>query len=233
MTNKRRKSVRDLAASLGINRRAAASRLDASRATAYSGPRGDAAPGVSLRELWACAGAGVLRCDGDSGGWSLVDPAPAGAPSELVARVRSAPYVDAMEKNNWASEARHALAQIGRDIATAYADSVRTGKPALGPSAAPAPPMVPEPGKRVQAIDVFRTDPGWRGIMFAMDRPLAFQYRIDGDDRRFRATATGLRRETDGTRTELRLVLSGYVDAGGELWISPIQETWDSEGSRP
>jgi hypothetical protein len=240
MTNKRKKSVRELASTLGINRRAAASRLDARASSgkakapgrpteAYAGPRGDAAPGVSLRELWACASAGVVRCDGDSGGWSLVEPPPEGAPADLIDRCRSAAYLDAMEKNNWATEARHALGQIGRDIATAYAESVRKGKPALGPSTAPTPPAIPQPGKPVRAIDVFTTDPGWRSIMFAMNQPVAFQYRIETGDRRFTARATGLRSEADGTTTEVRLEFSGHLDGRGALWTSAIEETWSRQ----
>ena len=238
MTDKRKKNVRELAESLGIRRRAAASRLDANRSesvdrrkhpaagAAYTGPRGEAAPPVSLRELYACAAAGVVTCDGDSGGWTLVEPPPSSADVELVARCRSSPYVEAMEKNNWATEARYALAQIARDVGTAYADSVRKGTPALCASAAPTPPTVPAPGEPVQAIDQFRSDPGWRSIMFSMDRPICFQYRIEAGDRTFTASATGTRREKDGGTTDLNLVLRGRLDDTGALWTTAIEEAW-------
>jgi hypothetical protein len=237
MTNKRKKNIRELAADLGINRRAAASRLDAhrskpagsgARATgeAYAGPRGDAAPPVPLRELYACAAAGVVTCDGDSGGWALVEAPPSSAPVELVARCRSVPYVEAMEKNNWVVEARYALAQIARDIRTAYVESVHTGTPALCPSAAPTPPTVPAPNEPVQAIDQFRSDPGWRSIRFAMDRPVCFQYRVEASDRAFTASARGSRREKDGSAADVTLVLRGRLDDAGELWISAIEEAW-------
>jgi hypothetical protein len=237
MTNKRKRKVRELAADLGIRRRAAASRLDADRSGskgggarasadgAYAGPRGEAAPAVPLRELWACAAAGVATCDGDSGGWTLVEPPPSTAPAELVARSRSAPYVEAMAKNNWAVEARYALAQIARDVGTAYAESVRKGTPALCASAAPTPPSVPAPGERVLALDQFRSDPGWRGIMFSMSRPVCFQYRIEAGDRAFTASARGRRREKDGT-ADVTLILRGRLDEAGALWTTAIEETW-------
>ena len=170
MTDKRKKNIRELAASLGIRRRAAASRLDAGRSepaggggrapatgAAYSGPRGEAAPPVSLRELYACVAAGVVTCDGDSGGWKLVEPPPGGADVELVARCRSAPYVEAMEKNDWAPRRATRWRRIARDVGAAYAESVRRGTPALCSSAAPTPPTVPAPGERVQAIDQFQS----------------------------------------------------------------------------
>ena len=241
MTNKRKKNIRELAADLGIRRRAAASRLDAdagrpesadrgagapTTGAAYAGPRGEAAPPVPLRELWACAAAGVVTCDGDSGGWTLVEPPPSGAPVELVERCRSAPYVEAMEKNHWATEARYALAQIGRDIGTAYAESVLKGTPALCASAAPTPPSIPTPGERVQAIDQFRSDPGWRSIMFSMEQPVCFQYRIEAGDRAFTASARGSRRERDGSTTDLTLILRGRTDEAGVLWTSAIEEAW-------
>ncbi len=239
MTNKRKKNIRELAAGLGIGRRAAASRLDAKRlesagraalapvsGAAYPGPRGEAAPPVSLRELWACAAAGVVTCDGDSGGWTLVEPPPSTAPADLVARSRSAPYVEAMEKNNWATEARYALAQIARDVGTAYAESVGKGTPALCASAAPAPPTVPAPGERVQAIEQFRSDPGWRGIMFSMNQPVCFQYRIEAGDRAFAASARGRRREKDGRTADVTLILRGRLDEEGALWTTAIEEAW-------
>jgi hypothetical protein len=239
MTNKRKKNIRELAAGLGIRRRAAASRLDAARleskgggarapatGAAYPGPRGESAPPVPLRELYACAAAGVVTCNGDSGGWTVVEPPPSSAPVELVALCRSAPYVEAMEKNNWATEARHALAQIARDVGTAYAESVRKGTAALCASAAPTPPTVPAPGERVQAIDQFRSDPGWRSIMFSMDQPVCFQYRIEAGDRAFTASARGSRREKDGSTTDLTLSLRGRLDDAGELWSSAIEEAW-------
>ncbi len=241
MTNKRKARIRELANDLGINRRAAASRLDAGRSRtptpavqalttvaigAYSGPRGDAAPRVTLQDLWACASAGVLTCDGDSCGWALVEPPPRGAPAELVERCRSAPYLEAMDKNNWATEARYALRQIGRDVATAYAESVRKGTPTLCSSAAPTPPTVPAPGERLQAVEQFRSDPGWRSILFTMDHPIFFQYRIDAGDRAFTASARGSRREKDGGTTDLTLILRGRLDDTGELWTSAIEETW-------
>jgi hypothetical protein len=239
MTDKRKKNIRELAASLGIRRRAAASRLDGGRSesagggghapaggAAYAGPRGEGAPPVPLRELYACVAAGVATCDGDSGGWRLVEPPPSGADIELVARCRSTPYVEAMEKNDWATEARQALAQIARDVGTAYAESVRKGTPALCASAAPTPPTVPAPGERVQAIDQFRSDPGWRSILFSMDRPVCFQYRIEAGDRAFTASARGSRREKDGRTTDLALILRGRLDETGALWTSPVEETW-------
>jgi hypothetical protein len=239
MTNKRKKNIRELADREGIRRRAAATRLDADRSkpegrgasapatgAAYAGPRGEAAPPVALRELWACAGAGVVTCDGDSGGWTIVEPPPSSAPAELVARCRSAPYVEAMEKNNWATEARAALAQIARDIGTAYAESVRKGTPALCPSTAPTPPTVPAPGERVAAIDQFRSDPGWRSIMFSMDHPVCFQYRIEASDRAFTASARGNRREKDGSKTDVTLLLRGRLDDAGALWTTAIEEAW-------
>jgi hypothetical protein len=239
MTNKRKQNIRELAADLGIRRRAAASRLDADRAksvgpkdrapapnAAYAGPRGEAAPPVSLRELWACSAAGVVTCDGDSGGWTLVEPPPSAAPADLVALSRTAPYVEAMEKNNWATEARYALAQIARDVGTAYAESVRKGTPALCSSTAPTPPTIPVPGERVHAIDQFRSDPGWRGIMFSMDRPVFFQYRIEAGDRAFTASARGRRREKDGATADVTLILRGRLDDAGALWTTAIEETW-------
>jgi hypothetical protein len=239
MTNKRKKNIRELAADLGIRRRAAASRLDADRlksadqgprasatGAAYGGPGGEAAPPVPLRELWACSAAGVVRCDGDSGGWTIVEPPPSSAPADLVARCRSAPYVEAMEKNNWATEARHALAQIARDIGTAYAESVRRGTPALCPSAGPTPPTVPAPGERVLAFDQFRSDPGWRSIMFSMEQPVCFQYRIDAAARAFTALATGRRREKDGRTADVTLILRGRLDDAGALWTTAIEEAW-------
>src|ERR1700733_1642844 len=135
-----------------------------------------------------------------------------------------------MEKNNWATEARYALAQIARDIGTAYAESVRKGAPALCASAAPTPPAVPAPGEPVLAVDQFRTDPGWRGIMFTMDHPVCFQYRIDADDRTFTASARGSRRERDGSTTDLTLILRGRLDDAGALWTAAIEEAWT--GSR-
>jgi hypothetical protein len=246
MTNKRKANIRELAANLGVNRRTAASRLDAGRSVsaargaqtpataataAYPGPRGDAAPGVSLHELWACAAAGVVTCDGDSCGWALVEPPPSGAPAELVERCHSAPYVDAMEKNNWATEARYALRQIGRDVATAYAESVRKGTPSLCASAAPTPPTAPAPGKPIQAVEQFRSDPGWRSILFTMDHPIYFQYRIEASDRAFTASAMGSRREKDGGTTDLTLILRGRLDDAGELWTSAIEETWTARPS--
>jgi hypothetical protein len=236
MTNKRKKNIRELAADLGIRRRAAASRVDADRlksadrapatGAAYAGPGGEAAPPVPLRELWACAAAGVVTCDGDSGGWRIVEPPPSSAPADLVAGCRSAPYVEAMEKNNWAAEARYALAQIARDVGTAYAESVRKGTPALCSSTAPTPPAVPAPGERVQAIEQFRSDPGWRGIMFSMDHPVCFQYRIEAGDRAFTASARGRRREKDGSTAEVTLILRGRLDDGGALWTTAIEEAW-------
>jgi hypothetical protein len=239
MTNKRKKNIRQLATTLGIGRRAAASRLDADRSgpaargghapaegAAYAGPRGDGAPPVPLRELYACATAGVVTCDGESGGWTLVEPPPRTAPVALVERCRSAPYVEAMEKNNWATEARQALAQIARDIATAYAASVVAGEPALCGSAAPTPPAVPGPGQRVLAHEPFRSDPGWRGIMFAMDRPVCCQYRLVAGDRMVTASARGSRQERDGSTTDVALVLRVRLDDAGELWTSAIEETW-------
>jgi hypothetical protein len=239
MTNKRKKKIRELADGLGIHRRAAASRLDADRSesagraarapatgAAYSGPRGEAAPPVSLRELYVCSAAGVATCDGDSGGWKLVEPPPSHAPAELVALCRSAPYVEAMEKNNWVTEARYALAQIARDIGSAYAESVRKGTPALCVSTEPTPRTVPAPGERVQAIAQFRTDPGWRGIMFSMDQPVCFQYRIEAGDRAFTASARGKRREKDGSTADVTLILRGRLDDAGALWTAAIEETW-------
>ena len=239
MTNKRKKSIRELAADLGIHHRAAASRLDAGRkpstgrearpaasGAAYAGPQGEAAPPVTLRELYACSAAGVVTCDGDSGGWTLVESPPSSAPAELVALCRTAPYVEAMEKNNWATEARYALAQIARDVGTAYAETVRKGAPALCPSTAPTPPTIPAPGERVQAIDHFRSDPGWRGIMFSMNHPVAFQYRIEAGDRAFTASARGRRREKNGDTADVTLVLRGRLDDAGALWTTPIEEAW-------
>jgi hypothetical protein len=245
MTNKRKKTIRELADSLGINRRSAASQLDSDRskssgrgasmkaAGAYAGPRGDAAPPVSLRELYACSAAGVLTSDGDSGGWTLVEPPPKSAPAELVERCRTARYVEAMEKNNWAVEARYALAQIGRDIATAYAESVRKGEPVLSASTAPTPPTVPAPGMPVLAIDQFRSDPGWRGIMFSMSHPIYFQYRIEAADRAFTASARGSRREKDGSMADVTLILRGRLDDSGALWTSALEETWATSTPRP
>jgi hypothetical protein len=239
MTNKRKKNIREVAASLGIRRRAAANRLDADRSKsapreagaratggAYAGPQGEAAPPVSLRELWACAAAGIVTCDGDSGGWTLVEPPPTTAPAEIVARSRSAPYVEAMEKNNWAVEARYALAQIARDVGTAYAESVRKGAPALCPSTAPTPPTIPPPGKPVLAIEQFRSDPGWRSILFSMNQPIHFQYRIEAGDGAFSASARGRRLEKDGSTTDLALTLRGRLDDAGALWTMAIEETW-------
>jgi hypothetical protein len=239
MTNKRKQNVRELAANLGIRRRAAASRLDADRSksvgpndrapapgAAYAGPRGEAAPPVSLRDLWACSAAGVVTCDGDSGGWTLVEPPPSAAPAELVALSRTAPYVEAMEKNNWATEARYALAQIARDVGTAYAESVRKGVPTLCSSTAPTPPTIPAPGERVHAIDQFRSDPGWRCIMFSMEQPVCFQYRIEAGDRAFTASARGTRREKDGTTADVTLILRGRLDEAGALWTTAIEEAW-------
>ncbi len=245
MTNKRKANIRKVAAELGINRRAAATRLDAGKppsiaqatktstsaiaaTAAYAGPRGDAAPGVPLRELWACAAAGLLTCDGDSCGWAPIEPPPSGAPAELVERSRSAPYVQAMEQNNWATEARYALRQIGRDVATAYAESVRSGAPALCLSTAPTPVAIPEPGESVLAVDVFRTDPGWRSIGFTMSWPVSFQYRIEAGDRGFTAMAKGRRREGDGRTSHVTLSLRGRIDDAGELWTSAIDELWTS-----
>jgi hypothetical protein len=239
MTNKRKKNIRELGADLGIGRRAAASRLDAGRmkpaapgarapatGAAYAGPRGEAAPPVPLRDLWACSAAGVVTCDGDSGGWTIVDAPPSGAPAELVALCRTEPYVEAMEKNNWATEARYALAQIGRDIGTAYAESVRKGRPALCASTAPTPPTIPAPGERVQAIEQFRSDPGWHGIMFSMNHPVCFQYQIEAGDRMFVASARGRRREKDGGTADVSLILRGRLDDAGALWTTAIEEVW-------
>lgn len=239
MTNKRKKEIRALGARLGIRRRAAASRFDAdgSKATSpvahersprapYAGPRGDAAPPVPLRELWACASAGVVTCDGDSGGWSLVEPPPPTAPADLVARCRTAPYLEAMDKNNWAVEARYALAQIARDIGTAYAESIRSGRPSLCPSTAPTPPAMPLPGKPVAAAAQFASDPGWRSILFSMSHPVQFQYRIDASERAYAASARGMRRERDGGVTDVTVILRGRLDDSGELWTSAVEETW-------
>ena len=87
MTNKRKENIRKLADRLGIrsSRRSESARRGpvgfsgsgvgaANTGAAYAGPRGEAAPPVPLRELWACAAAGVVTCDGDSGGWTLVEP---------------------------------------------------------------------------------------------------------------------------------------------------------------
>ncbi len=123
-------------------------------------------------------------------------------------------------------EARYALAQIARDIGTAYAESVRKGTPALCASTAPTPPAIPAPGERVQAIDQFRSDPGWRGIMFSMSHPVCFQYRIEAGDQAFTASARGRRREKDGRAAEVTLVLRGRLDDAGSLWTTPIEETW-------
>jgi hypothetical protein len=239
MTNKRRKAIRELAADLGVGRRAAASRLDGDRVPsaipaarppapirAYAGPQGDAAPPVPLRELWGCSAAGVVTCDGDSGGWMIVEPPPSAAPAELVALCRTPAYVEAMEKNNWAAEARYALAQIARDVGTAYAESVRKGAPALCASTAPTPTAIPAPGERVQALDQFRSDPGWRGILFSMSQPVCFQYRIEAAEREFSASARGRRRERDGRGAEVTLVLRGRLDEAGGLWTTAIEETW-------
>jgi hypothetical protein len=98
--------------------------------------------------------------------------------------------------------------------------------PALCPSAAPTPPAIPAPGERVQAIDQFRSDPGWRGIMFAMDHPVAFQYRIEASDREFTASARGRRREKDGRTADVALILRGRLDDAGALWTTPVEETW-------
>ena len=241
MTNKRKKNIRELAAELGVGRRAAASLLDATRPASatggadapaagavYAGPRGEALPTVSLRELHACAAAGVVTCDGDAGCWGFAEPPPSSASAEIVARCRSAPYVEAMKKNNWATEARYALAQIARDVGTAYAESVRKGTPALCVSAAPTPPAVPEPCEPVLAVDQFQSDPGWRSIMFTMSHPVYFQYRIEAGDRAFTASARGRLREKDGSTTHVTLSLRGRLDEGGALWITPIEEVWTS-----
>ncbi len=248
MTNKRKKNIRELAADLGIRRRAAASRLDASRSeptdpgararesgAAYAGPRGEAAPPVPLREALPRPARRGERADVRrrfrAGGGRSSTPLRGGAPADLVRGCRSAHYVEAMDKNNWATEARYALAQIARDVGTAYAESVRKGTPALCASTAPTPPMVPAPGERVQAIDQFRSDPGWRGILFSMDHPVCFQYRIEAGDLAFPASARGRRRETDGRTADVSLILRGRLDDAGALWTSAIEEAWTVSGA--
>ena len=109
--------------------------------------------------------------------------------------------------------------------------TVRKGAPALCSSTAPTPPTIPAPGERVHAIDQFRSDPGWRGIMFSMDQPVCFQYRIEAGDRAFTASARGRRREKDGATADVTLILRGRLDHVGALWTSAIEEVWTVSGA--
>ena len=206
-----------------------AARMPAAGAAVLGGPHGDAVPPVALNDLWKCAGAGLATFDGDDGGWNwnLVEPPPAGAPPELVALCRSDAYHQAMGANNWAAEARNALQQMGKDLASAYAASASKGAPQLCPSTAPTPPTIPTTAAPIRATDQWETDPGWHCMKFSFSMPVMFQYRIETSPQGYVATAEGRHMRRDGRTIALTIVLRGRVDEEGRLWrAAALEETW-------
>ena len=83
-------------------------------------------------------------------------------------------------------EARDALAQMAKDMASAYDRSDQNGdiltpnpSPKLCPSATPVPVWLPETGIKYQSRPKeWSRDPGWSCLRFSLSDPQLFQYEV-------------------------------------------------------
>jgi beta-lactamase regulating signal transducer with metallopeptidase domain len=153
-----------------------------------------------------------------------------GLPAEQVAFCKSPDVVDFVAARSWASEARDALGQIGKDIATAWEKSEATGNPVLCPSGAPVPKSIMPAGVKYQPTWPKDWDDGagWSCLNFGMDSPMWFRYELITDATSFKAIARGQRKNLAGRIVDVTMSLRGDIVAETRvLNIAPtIEETW-------
>jgi hypothetical protein len=127
----------------------------------------------------------------------------------------------------WAAEARNVLGQMAKDLATNYDRRAAQGSSELCPGDGPVPRAAQARGQRYRPTPQDWSGPGFSCMEFAMDRPIAFQYRLETDARGFVLTAHGQRPNGDHG-VEATLVLRGEIRADRVLNIAPkIEETWN------
>ncbi|HEY6459369.1 MAG TPA: M56 family metallopeptidase, partial [Polyangiaceae bacterium] len=126
------------------------------------------------------------------GGPRFRDASHEGLPAAQVAYCTSPALRDLIEARYWATEARNALGQIGKDMATEY---VKAGYPmgrySICGSGSPVPRVRQRAGEKYQTTcDKEWTDgAGWSCLHFCMDAPFYFQYELVSDGQSFKAIA--------------------------------------------
>jgi beta-lactamase regulating signal transducer with metallopeptidase domain len=155
-----------------------------------------------------------------------------GLPAEQVALCRS-PTVLRFANDETASEARHALAQIGLDFFRAYEMRGRR----MCPTTSAIPRQVQPVGVKYQPrydsnkSNEWAEDPGWDCMNFAMSRPMFFQYEVVSDSDGFVATARG-KVPVGGQTNDVTMVLRGAMKDGDLHVATSIEETWKPVDSR-
>jgi beta-lactamase regulating signal transducer with metallopeptidase domain len=153
-----------------------------------------------------------------------------GLAAEMVAFCRSPKVVDFVYATEWASEARNALGQIGKDSAAAYDKRYAAGKPELCPSGPAVPRDMQQPGVKYQPKwpDDWNDGAGWECLQFGMDQPMWFRYELVSDGKSFQAIARGQRKNFAGQTVDVTMVLRGAINPQSRaLDIAPtLEETW-------
>jgi beta-lactamase regulating signal transducer with metallopeptidase domain len=147
-----------------------------------------------------------------------------GLPPDQVALCRYPKIMlEGLGSEDWAKEARHTLGQIGLDFVRAY--EVRWSTRQLCPSGPPVPRQLQPPDGKYQPQDSDWNEGGWQCLLFAMDRPMSFQYELRTSSNGFVATAHG-QHIAEGRVVDVTMALRGEVQ-GVQLHVAPkIEETW-------
>jgi beta-lactamase regulating signal transducer with metallopeptidase domain len=150
-----------------------------------------------------------------------------GIPASEVEYCRRPDVLAHVDEALWAAEARNVLGQMAKDLATAYDRASAQGRYELCPGDGPVPHVAQARDRRYQPTPEDWRTPGFSCMDFAMDRPVAFQYDLQTDARRFVLTAHGQRSKADHG-VDATLVLRGEIGADHVLYVAPkLEETWN------